>query len=104
MTRDDERKACYTTLLPVLALTLVGCGGTPVKPPNNNDIDILADNALNIDTLQAKNIKVAADKSWQSSGILLDNGEHIKVKATGTATAKSPVKAASPQRSLRTTS
>ena len=34
MTRDYERRALYTTLLPVLALTLVGlvgCGGTPVK-------------------------------------------------------------------------
>jgi hypothetical protein len=61
---------------------MTGCGSAPVKP-ENNDIDILADNALNIDTLSAKNIKIVADKSWQSSGILLDNGEHITVKATG---------------------
>ena len=61
---------------------MAGCGSAPVKQANN-DIDILADDALNIDTLSAKNIKIAADKSWQSSGILLDNGEHITVKATG---------------------
>jgi hypothetical protein len=83
MTSDYKRKALFAILLPALAFILTGCSGTPVKPPKNNDIDILADNALNIDTLPAKNIKVAADKSWQSSGILLDNGEHIKVKATG---------------------
>ena len=78
MIRDFERRALCPPLLAVLALTMAGCGSGPVKPANN-DIDMLADNALNIDTLSAKNIKIAADKSWQSSGILLYNGEHITV-------------------------
>jgi hypothetical protein len=82
MIRDFEHRLLHTCLLAVFVFTLSSCGGAPVKPVNNH-INILADNALNIDSLSARNIKVSSDKSWQSSGILLDNGEHITVKATG---------------------
>ena len=71
------------TVIAICALGTISCGSTPVKTPMNTRITVLDDNAINIDRLTPKTIKVAADKGWQSSGIFLSNGEHIKVKATG---------------------
>lgn len=68
-------------ILSISALT--ACGSTPVKVPHNKDISILGNGALNIDTIAPTNIKVAASKSWQSSGTFLENGERIKVTAHG---------------------
>ena len=68
-------------ILSVFALN--ACSSTPVKIPQNKDITILENDTLNIDVLSPKVIKVAANKSWQSSGAFVDNGEDIKVTAHG---------------------
>ncbi|PCJ84778.1 MAG: hypothetical protein COA54_12890 [Thiotrichaceae bacterium] len=62
---------------------LFGCGSTPVKSPTNSDITFLHSNTLNIDTLTPERITVAGNKSWQSSGVFLENGENITVTANG---------------------
>ncbi len=74
-----------STALPaiILASFLTACGSAPVKPPQNNAITILPDNSLGIDSLKPQEITVAGDKSWQSSGLLIDNGEQVFVKASG---------------------
>jgi len=62
---------------------LFGCGSTPIKAPINTDITILPSSTLNIDTLSPEKIIVASNKSWQSSGVFLNNGENITVTADG---------------------
>jgi len=63
--------------------SLLACGSAPIKPPANKDIKIMPEYSLNIDLLTAQELKVAANKSWQSTGIFLNNGEHINVTASG---------------------
>jgi len=83
MTRTTISNIVNQAMLFILFTTLVACGSAPVKAPHNADIKILPGNSLNIDSLSAEKIKVAANKSWQSTGVFLNNGEHITVTASG---------------------
>jgi len=77
------RPSSYLIILISACSALLSCGGTPVKPPTNTDITILPSNTLNIDTLLPETVIVAGNKSWQSSGVFLENGENITVTASG---------------------
>lgn len=76
-------KLLFITLLSIGILNLSSCVSSAAKPPQNNDVRLLDTDTLNIDTLTPTKMKISAEKSWQSSGIFLENGERVTVSAYG---------------------
>lgn len=72
----------FIASLSVICIALISCSSTAIKPANSN-VRVLHASSLNIDSLTPKKIKVSAEKSWQSSGIFLENGEKATVTASG---------------------
>lgn len=82
MLQQPTFKLSLATIMSSAFFILQGCNSTPPKPVNN-DIDTLPPEALNIDTITPQTITVSSTETWQSSGVFLDNGAHVTVKASG---------------------
>lgn len=73
-------------LTAALTIQLAGCVVPPSKTYDNNkqpNVDILSDNALNIDLLKAEKTSIDAKKTWQNTQMFLENGDRVAINAHG---------------------